>query len=66
MKKSDLSQKSNLFLKKLIIFERFRLREWQNRVSHEELLRIDGVDLSGDSIFDVVDGKHVYLLCFGW
>ena len=38
---------------KLVIFERFRLREWQHRVSHEELLRVDGVNLSGDLVVDL-------------
>ena len=49
----------NLFLEKLIIFGRFRLREWQNRLSLEELLHIDGVNLSGDLNFDGFDGKHL-------
>ncbi len=41
----------------LVVFGRFRLREWQNRISHEELLRVDGVYLSGDWIFGVIDGR---------
>ncbi len=60
MKKSTLSQNSSLFIKELIIYERFGLREWQNRISHEKLLQIDGVNLSRDLKFDGFDGKHVY------
>ena len=55
-----LSQNSNVFLKQLINFERFGLREWQNRISPEKMLQIDGVDLSGDLQFYGFDGKHVY------
>ena len=52
-----MSQRSYLFVKKLVVFGRFRLREWQNRIYHEELLRVDGVNLSGDRIFGVIDGR---------
>ena len=45
---------------KLVVFWRLRPREWQNRISHEELLRIDGVDFPGDLAFGVFDGHHVY------
>jgi len=38
-------------------------REWRNRLSLEELLHIDGVNLSGDLHFDGFDGKHLANMC---
>ena len=41
-----------------MIFERFRLREWQNRIAHDELLLVDGVNVSGDFAGDVFENTE--------
>ncbi len=40
---------------KLNYFDVFRPQECQNRIYHEELLRIDVVNLSGNLVFDLVE-----------